>query len=257
MIYKLMLPALLSVMLCCGAENAAPEAAPVPPPPAAAPLTTPPTEAELAYLMGKIDPASHPDFAAVGKPYTDKTGMFLRKETLAAFEKMYDAAKKDGVILRIISATRTFTQQKGIWEGKWTRFAREAPAPEARALKILEYSAMPGVSRHHWGTDIDLNDLNNPSFEPGGKYARVYEWLLAHAAEYGFCQPYTAKDDKRPNGYNEERWHWTYQTLSAELTNQYLQSVKPDMISGFQGAETAGPLEVIPHYAGGINQACR
>jgi LAS superfamily LD-carboxypeptidase LdcB len=170
---------------------------------------------------------------------------------------MHQAAQEAGINLKIISATRTFAQQKGIWEEKWTRFAREAPGTTERALKILEYSAMPGASRHHWGTDIDLNDLNNQSFEPGGKYAKVYEWLQGHAHEFGFCQPYTAKNTDRPDGYNEERWHWSYVPLAKPLLQQYLQTVTNDMLTGFKGAETASSINTVGHYAAGINHDCK
>ncbi len=64
---------------------------------------------------------------------------------------------------------------------------------------------MPGA-RHHWGTDFDLNALNNAYFNTkDGK--RIYDWLTQHAAEFGFCQPYTAKGgpDGRPIGYEEEK----------------------------------------------------
>lgn len=211
----------------------------------------------LDHLMGKFNPARHPDFVPVGKPYTNKTGMILHRETFAAFKKMWAAAKKEGVTLNIISSTRSFDQQKNIWEGKWTRFATEQPAADDRARKILEYSAMPGASRHHWGTDIDLNDLNNPSFETGGRFVNVYAWLRLHAHEYGFCQPYTAKNDQRPHGYKEEKWHWSYLPVAAPLLRQYSQSVRNDMFLGFSGAETAKKLNIVDHYVLGINQDCK
>lgn len=205
------------------------------------------------YLLGKFDPATHPDFVAVGKPYSDKPGMRLRKETFAAFKKMWEAAQKDGISLKIISSTRNFEQQKNIWEGKWTRFARETPEPKARALKILEYSSMPGSSRHHWGTDIDLNDLNNAAFEGKGPHKKVYDWLTAHAAEYGFCQPYTAG---RPHGYQEEKWHWSYTPLSKPFLAQYKTEITDADIRGFQGAHLAAEIEAVKHYVLGIELLC-
>lgn len=222
-------------------------------PAAAAPAGLP----DLNYLMGKFDPAVRPDFVAVGRPYTQKPGMWLRRETYAAFQNMWAAAKKGGVDLTIISSTRTFEKQKNIWEGKWTRFAAETPDPEARALKILEYSAMPGVSRHHWGTDIDLNDLNNNSFEAGGRYEPAYKWLQQHAAEFGFCQPYSPKGTERPQGYNEEKWHWSYMPLATPLLQQYRQGVRDDSLTGFSGASLARQLQIVERYALGINPACR
>jgi zinc D-Ala-D-Ala carboxypeptidase len=229
-------------------------------PPAAAADSVPKTpapEVDADYLLGKFDPAQHPDFVSVGKPYSDKPGMSMRREAFEAFVKMWETAQKDGVTLKIISSTRNFDRQKEIWEGKWTRFAKDAPAERARALKILEYSSMPGASRHHWGTDIDLNDLNNPSFEPGGTYHKVYRWLDAHAAEYGFCQPYTPKGENRPNGYNEERWHWSYTPLSAPFLKQYLKLLSNADFKGFKGSEIAKELDVVENYVNGINETCK
>lgn len=205
------------------------------------------------YLLGKFDPAKHPDFVSVGKPYTDKPNMMLRKEAFDAFKNMWESAQKAGITLKIISSTRTFVQQKGIWEEKWGRFAAQAPAPKDRALKILEYSSMPGSSRHHWGTDIDLNDLNNPAFEAGGKHEKVYQWLQAHAHEYGFCQPYTAG---RPSGYHEEKWHWSFSALSKPFLAQYKSKVTDTDIQGFLGSNLAPEIGAVAHYVLGINEAC-
>ncbi len=229
------------------------------PSPAPTPVTTSVTAPDPVgkdYLMGKFDPASRQDFVKITTPHTDRAGMMLRRETYEAFKKMAAAAKKEGVILKIISSTRTFAQQKAIWEGKWQRFAAETPDPTARALRIMEYSSMPGSSRHHWGTDLDLNDLNNATFEGNGKHRNVYEWLQAHAAEYGFCQPYTPKGAARPNGYNEEKWHWTYLPLSKNLLAEYKRSVTDADIAGFVGAETAPAVKAVVNYVLGISKLC-
>ena len=162
-------------------------------------------------------------------------------------------AQKSGISLKIISSTRTFAQQKVIWENKWNRFATEAPDPTKRALKILEFSSMPGSSRHHWGTDIDLNALQNAAFEPGGKHEKVYQWLVEHAAEFGFCQPYTAG---RSAGYQEEKWHWSYTPLSKPFLAQYKSQVTPADIQGFLGADRAEAVGAIPNYVLGINLLC-
>ncbi|MFK7810169.1 MAG: M15 family metallopeptidase, partial [Saprospiraceae bacterium] len=181
------------------------------------------------YLMGKFDPAKHPDFALLSKEHASGDGMYLRKATYEQFKKMAAAAKKDGVTFIIKSATRNFARQKVIWEGKWngTRLLEGGlnakklfPDPNKRAFKILEYSSMPGTSRHHWGTDFDVNNFTNAYFEKG-KGLKEYEWLVAHAQEYGFCQPYTPKGKERPDGYNEEKWHWSYLPIAVPLIEQY------------------------------------
>ena len=219
----------------------------------------------IAYLMGQFDPDTHPDFVKVEDKYTDGDPYYLRKDTYEAFQKMWEAARADGIKLVIISATRNFDRQKMIWEAKWTgarkiengaNAAEKYPDPVTRALKILEYSSMPGTSRHHWGTDIDLNDLDNYTFE-AGPGRPVYEWLSANAAKFGFCQPYSPKGKDRPDGYNEEKWHWSYMPVSEPLTKFAAENLKDEMISGFLGAETAPEIGVVEKYVLGINPACR
>lgn len=245
----------LLVVIACGSGASPSSADQLAPPPVQYTTDSVPVPSLVSqdYLLGKFDPTKHADFVRVGTPYTDKSGMMLRKEAFEAFKRMWESAKKAGVSLKIISSTRNFAQQKTIWEEKWSRFASQAPAPKDRALKILEYSSMPGSSRHHWGTDMDLNDLNNPSFEPGGKYEKVYEWLLAHAHEFGFYQPYTAG---RPFGYHEEKWHWSYTPLSKPFLAQYKKRITNADIQGFLGANLATEIGAVEHYVLGINTAC-
>ncbi len=216
------------------------------------------------YCMGRFEPKSHSDFKLIPIKYADREGMYLRKDVFEAFEKMFEASKKDGIKLQIRSATRNFNYQKGIWERKWTgatvlsdgtNVAKDLNSPKEKALKILEYSSMPGTSRHHWGTDIDLNSFSNSYFEKGeGKL--LYDWMLKHAHSYGFCQPYTAKGPSRPNGYNEEKWHWSYMPIAKLLTTHAKTDLEDRMIEGFKGAKTAVEIGVIEKYVLGINEAC-
>lgn len=220
---------------------------------------TMPKMESIAYIMGKFDPAKHEDFTLVLTKYADRSGMYLRKDVLAAFIKMHDEAKKDSINLKIISATRNFDYQKGIWERKWNNYKKDTSLSTAKdtdlaiALKILEYSSMPGTSRHHWGTDIDINELNNAWFEKGqGK--KVYEWMQTKGRSHGFAQVYTAKGVDRPTGYNEEKWHYSYLPLSAKLTEYAKLNMKDKLITGFLGAEKAVKIEIVKNYVLGIKQ---
>jgi LAS superfamily LD-carboxypeptidase LdcB len=215
-------------------------------------------------LLGRIDQSQDPEFVKISTQYTAKPAIYLRKAAYESFEKMYAAAQKDGIRLEIISATRNFNYQKGIWERKWAgttkvggkNLAVSLPDPVERARAILRYSSMPGTSRHHWGTDIDLNSLDNSWFESGtGK--KVYDWLQAHASEYGYCQTYTQMDESRPAGYQEEKWHWSYMPISANFLKAYRATVLYENIDGFKGAEAAEGMRVIEDYVGGIGSDCR
>jgi LAS superfamily LD-carboxypeptidase LdcB len=217
----------------------------------------------LDYIMGNFDAANHPLFVPIDVNYADRSGLYLRKEAMIAFENMWSHAKKDGIKLVIKSATRNFEYQKGIWENKWTGRtilsdninASTIQSDKERAKKILLYSAMPGTSRHHWGTDIDLNNFNNEWFAKGEGLA-LYNWLTENANKYGFCQVYTAKDAERPNGYEEEKWHWSYLPLSKIFTEYARQNLKNEMIQGFFGSDSAVEIDMLQNYVLGIHPSC-
>jgi LAS superfamily LD-carboxypeptidase LdcB len=225
----------------------------------------PPFNITPEYVMGKFDPAKDTSFVVIDVKYADRAGLYLRSETYEAFKKMHKAAMEDGIKLVIRSATRNFDYQKGIWERKWTgarkvegkNLSKAIPDHKTRALKILEQSSMPSTSRHHWGTDIDLNAFNNSYFEKG-EGLKLYNWLQANADQYGFCQPYSPKGkDGRPHGYNEEKWHWSYLPIAVPLTDFAKANLSDDMIKGFKGAEVAPEIGVVEKYVLGINPQCQ
>lgn len=214
-------------------------------------------------LMGKFEPAEHPDYLLIDKQYADREGMYLHKDTYAAFQRMYDHAMKDEIQLVIRSATRNFESQKRIWENKWNGttkvggedISKTITDPEIRALKILEYSSMPGTSRHHWGTDIDLNSFDNEWFETG-EGRKLWDWLEENGPVYGFCRPYTEKNEDRPEGYFEERWHWSYIPLAKYFTDMAKKEHNDSKIDGFLGSEVADGIDVVEKYVFGINKDC-
>lgn len=199
------------------------------------------------FLLGKFDYKSHTDFVKVDSRYSSKT-IFIQKEVYQAFLDLRSAAANEGINLIILSGTRNFNEQKAIWERKWDLYNNLEP--KARINKIMEYSSMPSTSRHHWGTDIDLNSLNNNYFNSGtGK--KIYDWLTENANKFGFHQVYTDKSDGR-TGYNLERWHWSYFPLAKTYLKYYNENVTYKNISGFSGSEFAEELDIITNYVNGI-----
>jgi LAS superfamily LD-carboxypeptidase LdcB len=218
-----------------------------------------PPPIEKNYLLGKFDPATDSRFVQLTAAHAQGSALngYLRKETFEAFQKMAAAAKKEGITLTIISATRNFDSQKKIWENKWngkTKVEGKDLTPitdlNERARLILLYSSMPGTSRHHWGTDMDLNSLDNNYFA-SGEGLKIYQWLTQRGAEFGFCQPYTSKVNGR-TGYEEEKWHWSYLPLSKIFLEEYGNQISTEDIKGFAGSETAAPLQVISRYVKGV-----
>ncbi len=256
----------ISLVLACGApgEKADHNAGPADSIPVVDTASPPADTFGLAYLTGRFDPANHPDFTRIEDQYADRPGLYLRTDAYDAYKKMHAAADSAGIRLVIRSAARNFDYQKDIWERKWSgarrlssgeNAAQAFPDPVLRARKIMEYSAMPGASRHHWGTDIDLNAFNNKYFE-SGEGLKIFNWLTAHAAAYGFCRPYTAKGAGRPHGYNEEKWHWSYEPVARPLTEEARYYLKDELLTGFSGAEAAPEIGVVEKYVLGVSGAC-
>ena len=219
-----------------------------------------------SYLLGQFDPAKDSQFVRLTQPYAGGSalGQYLREEAFEAFKEMQAEARKAGLQLTILSATRNFSYQKSIWEAKWSgarlvdgkNLAKTISDPSLRAREILKYSSMPGTSRHHWGSDIDLNSFSNAYFK-SGKGKKEYEWLLANASRFGYCRPYTEKHRGGRTGYEEERWHWSYTPLSKDLLKAYIAQVRYEDLSGFSGAEVAQSTGVIEAYVQGIGGECK
>ncbi|MDT0558820.1 M15 family metallopeptidase [Ichthyenterobacterium sp. W332] len=199
-------------------------------------------------LLGKIDYKNDSLFVLVESKYVSKP-LYLNTVCFDSFKLMFNAAKNDGIDLKIISGARNFNYQKRIWERKWQTFSNLNP--KERSQKILEYSAMPSTSRHHWGTDIDINSLSSSYFN-SGKGAIEYNWLSKNANRFGFYQVYTSKESGR-TGYNEEQWHWSYLPIASQYLDDYNAIITVNDIIGFNGAETAESLNIISDYVNGIS----
>ncbi len=156
-------------------------------------------------------------------------GINLRKEAHDAFVKMQKAAYKDGIDIKIVSSYRNFYRQEVIWERKFIRYTEQDDmAPLAAIDKIIEYSTIPGTSRHHWGTDIDIvdgyrdvkGDVLVPSkFGPGQPYEDFKNWMDENAKAYDFYLVYTDKPGRR--GFKYEPWHYSYAPLSVPMLTEF------------------------------------
>lgn len=205
---------------------------------------------DKSYLTGHFDYRKHPDFIKVPRQLGNRY-IYIRKEVLLAFEQMYLAAKAEKCNLHIISGTRSFKDQKLIWERKWESLEKSHQSNQEVALEILQYSSMPATSRHHWGTDLDINALKNSYFEEG-KGLQEYVWLRKNAQKFGFYQVYDKETEGR-TGYKEEKWHWSYLPLSNQFHRQYLSQLTNNDINDFKGAETAIAMNMVDNYVNGVN----
>ncbi|WP_425462154.1 M15 family metallopeptidase [Muriicola soli] len=167
----------------------------------------------LEELMGKADIELYGE------------GINLRKEAYDAFLEMKKAAYQDGIDIKIVSSFRSFDRQLAIYERKYLQYSEdEGMEPLAAIDKIIEYSTIPGTSRHHWGTDIDIIDASKPAegdvldpskFEEGGPFEDLKLWMDEHASDYGFYIVYTKEPKRR--GFKYEPWHYSYAPLSVPM----------------------------------------
>ncbi len=152
----------------------------------------------------------------------------LRKEAHDAFVKMKKAAYADGFDMKMVSSFRDFYRQQAIWERKYIRYTDDGMSPMDAIEKIIEYSTIPGTSRHHWGTDIDIVDgyqkvsgdvLDPNKFEGEGPYAPFKQWLDKNSEQFGFYLVYT--NDPKRRGFKYEPWHYSYAPISIPMLEAY------------------------------------
>lgn len=170
----------------------------------------------------------------------------LHHAVVQPFLKLRAAAAVAGIDLVPLSSFRDFQRQLAIWNGKH-RGEREMRAADgsivdarsldddARVEAILHWSALPGASRHHWGTDMDVIDaaampaayrpqLITEEFAAGGVFARLDAWLAENAAKHGFFRPYTTWR----GGVQPEPWHLSHAPVAdiamAEFSPEVLRA---------------------------------
>jgi LAS superfamily LD-carboxypeptidase LdcB len=174
----------------------------------------------------------------------------VHPEALEAFLAMKQDAAGAGIDMAITSAFRDFEAQQRIWNLKWrgerTLYdaagnAREhaALAPEELMEAILCWSALPGGSRHHWGTEIDVVDsaampegytvqLLPSECEPGGVFHGLHRWLDANMARYGFFRPYRTFR----GGVHPEAWHLSYAAVAQPALAALTPALLRDAVAG-------------------------
>lgn len=163
----------------------------------------------------------------------------LEKETLAAFLRMKEAALHEGVKLQIVSGFRSYQRQKQIFETKYAKKIAQGLTPLQAYQNITLYSSIPGTSRHHWGTDIDIIELVSEMpegdlllekhYQKGGAFYQLSKWMKKNAHRFGFYLAYT--NQKERNGFAYEPWHFSYQTVAKRnLQDLSIEDLKTKLL---------------------------
>jgi LAS superfamily LD-carboxypeptidase LdcB len=184
----------------------------------------------------------------------------LHVDAIAAFQGLRRAAASAGLDLVALSSFRDFARQLAIWNGKFEGerpmndaegepVAASSLTPQQRIDTILLWSALPGASRHHWGTDVDLIDRNATldgyraqlvpeEFAAGGPFAGLAQWLETNAAHFGFFRPFRGVR----SGVQAEPWHYSF----APIAEPARKGLSVDVLhSALNAAPLAGKDQVL------------
>jgi len=182
----------------------------------------------------------------------------IHQQALTAFQQLQARAKHAGFNLDVVSSFRSFEQQLHIWNNKFSGLRPILdhdsqpldPAilsEEEKVFAILRWSMLPGASRHHWGTEIDVCDysalpqdyqlqLVPQEYDKGGYLASFSTWLDDNIADCGFYRPY--RQDL--GGVSREPWHLSYLPIAVEAQKEYTLALVTETIrnADIQGKAT-------------------
>ncbi len=183
------------------------------------------TESATAYVTGETEAHLCSTLDA------ERLGVPVHRDVVTPFLRLREAARVAGFDLQILSGFRSFAEQLSIWNRKATGTLAvldssavpldlETLSQRELVFAILRWSALPGASRHHWGTDLDVYDLRaKPAgydielipeeVNEGGMFGPLHAWLderMAAAGAFGFFRPY----DRDRQGVAPERWHLSH-----------------------------------------------
>jgi LAS superfamily LD-carboxypeptidase LdcB len=173
----------------------------------------------------------------------------LHRDVVQPFLALRESAAREGIDLRPYSSFRNFDTQLLIWNRKWRgerplldrdgRNLDHATLNEEEVIDaILGGSALPGASRHHWGSEVDVFDaaavpgdyrlqLVADEYSPSGPFARLSAWLDANLTRHGFFRPY----DTYRGGVHPEPWHISFAAVSEHALRQLTPAVLAEAIA--------------------------
>ncbi|MGB6093047.1 MAG: M15 family metallopeptidase [Moheibacter sp.] len=180
------------------------------------------------FQIGSFNEFPEDELIGKGKPALYGEGFRLRDEARLNFNLMKKAAKENGFNIYVVSSYRSYSHQNGIWERKYKNYRAQGFSHQKTIEKIIRYSTIPGTSRHHWGTDLDIidskmgipsNPLSEVHFNEGGRMRKFKLWLDENSEKYGFHLVYTNKSERK--GFEYEPWHFSYKPISVKMLRDY------------------------------------
>ena len=188
----------------------------------------------------------------------------LHRAVVRPYLNLRAAAAREGIDLVPASSFRDFELQLRIWNEKWTgrrelvdragrRLAVAALTPAAHVAAILAWSAPPGASRHHWGSELDVYDraavpagyrleLVPAEYAADGPFASLSTWLDANMARFGFYRPY--RTDR--GGVAPEPWHLSHAPTARAAAARLTLATLREALAGAALEGRAALLKELP-----------
>ncbi|HBO38212.1 MAG TPA: peptidase M15 [Pasteurellaceae bacterium] len=189
---------------------------------------------------------------------------FLQVDALKAFQALQKSAVENGFNLQPASSFRDFQRQQLIWNSKFNGERKvhddngdsldlSELSDWQKAQAILRWSALPGASRHHWGTEIDIFDpdllppqqqlhLEPWEYEQRGYFYELSQWLQQQLTYFDFALPFLSQPENKKIG--REPWHISYLPLAEQAQRQLTPEV---LISAWEGEHIEGKSVLVAH----------
>lgn len=178
------------------------------------------------------------------------SAMMVHGDIVSPLSELQSRAATAGFDLKLCSGFRSFERQMHIWNAKLSGLRPVADdsgaivdmqslSPWQQVCAVLRWSALPGASRHHWGTDMDIYDaaalpdgyqiqLIPAEVEGQGMFAPMHDWLDSQLQDLGFYRPYAV--DR--GGVAPERWHLSYRPLADQFAGQLTSELLARRLAG-------------------------
>jgi D-alanyl-D-alanine carboxypeptidase len=144
----------------------------------------------------------------------------LRAEAARALESLTAAGKQQGLGFTLQSGYRSYSFQTSLYN----RYVSQ----QGQATADTQ-SARPGYSEHQTGLAVDLGSAAHPECDVEACFGKTAEgeWLVKHAATYGFIIRYTSGNE-HTTGYIAEPWHLRYvgAALAQELQHSDIATLE-------------------------------
>ena len=128
----------------------------------------------------------------------------LERTTASQWRAMCLAADREGVVLAIVSAFRSFDYQRQI-------IARKLAAGLS-IEQIISVSALPGFSEHHTGQAVDIGTPGCPPVTEAFEQTPAFDWLTRRGHDFSFRMSYPRGNKL---GVIYEPWHWVFNEEAA------------------------------------------